>query len=102
MPDALEFPGMLRAIIPLVRPRIALINELVALALGHAAGADEFLRVAAGRIPRFAAVIGALDDLAEPAAALRGVDSIRVQRRAFEMIHFPTGEMRSADFPIFA
>src|SRR5258708_29165293 len=35
MPDALEFPRMLRAVVPLVSAHLALINELVALAFGH-------------------------------------------------------------------
>ncbi len=56
----------------------------------------------AGLVPGFAAVVGALDDLAEPAAGLRGVDAVRVDGRAFEVVHLPAGEMRAADVPFLA
>ena len=84
MPDALEFPRVLRAVVPLVRrERLAglrrrVVDELVALALGHAVGRGGRLAGRrAGLVPGFAAVVGALDDLPEPAAGLRGVDPIR-------------------------
>ena len=53
MPDALELPGMRRAVVPLVSAGDAVVGELVA----H-------------RLPGLAAVIGALDHLPEPAAAI--------------------------------
>src|SRR5687768_17420426 len=83
VPDAFELPRVLRAVVPLMRAGRAVVDELVALALGHAARPDEILRLAPGRIPRLAAIIGALDDLPEPAARLRGVDAIRVYGRPF-------------------
>ena len=96
MPDALELPGMLRAVVPLVRgERLAgfggrVVDELVALALGHAVGRRGRL---AGRCPRlipcFAAVIGALNDLPEPAAGLRRIQPVRIGRRALEVIDLP-------------
>src|SRR5712691_8484469 len=98
MPDALELPRMLRAVIPLVSAHLALINKLVALAFGHFAGS--WRRLAAGRRPSLAAVIGALDNLPKPAAGLRRVNAVRLDRRAFEVIHLPAREVRSADFPI--
>ena len=53
-------------------------------------------------MPGFAAVVGALNDLAEPAAGLRGVDAIGIGGRSFEVIHLPAGKVRAADFPVFA
>src|SRR5439155_21426639 len=51
MPDALELPRLQAAVVPLVRARDAFVGELVA----H-------------RLPRLAAVVGALNQLSEPAA----------------------------------
>ena len=102
MPDALEFPRMLRAVIPLVRANLAGIRELVALAFRKTLRAFQFLRAAAGRVPGFAAVIGTLDDLAKPAAGLGGVESVRIRRGAFHVIDLPAREMRAADLPVFA
>ena len=51
MPDSLELPRVRRAVVPLVRAGVALVDELVA----H-------------RLPRLAAIVGALDQLPEPAA----------------------------------
>ena len=51
VPDALEFPGMRRAVVPLVRAGDALVDELVA-----------------DRFPGLAAVVRALNQLSEPAA----------------------------------
>ncbi len=59
VPDALELPGVLRAVVPLVRAGIAVVGKLVA----H-------------RRPGLAAVIGALDHLPEPVAGLRGVQPV--------------------------
>ena len=63
MPDALEFPGVLGAVVPLVRAGHALI-----------------LNSLPDRLPGLAAVVGALDDLAEPAAGLRGIEPVRDPR----------------------
>src|SRR5262249_20023038 len=57
--------------------------------------------VAAG-LPAFPAVAGALDDLTEPAAGLRGVEPIRVGGRALEMVDLPAPEVRSAHVPVTA
>src|SRR5208282_6859158 len=100
MPDTLEFPRMLRAVIPLVRADLAGVREFVAFAFGHAFRAFQFLWTAAGRVPGLAAVIGTLDDLAEPAARLRGIDAVGVCGRAFDVINFPARKMRAADLPI--
>src|SRR5206468_8104284 len=80
MPDALELPGVLRAVVPLVggerfaRRRRSVVDELVALAFGHLAGRRR--HAAAGRLPRLAPVARALDHLTEPSAGLRGIDAI--------------------------
>ena len=68
VPDAFEFPRMLRAVVPLMRARDAVVNELVALAHRHPLWIC--CRPAAWRIPCFAAVIRALNDLSEPSARL--------------------------------
>src|SRR6266568_1144423 len=106
MPDALELPGMLRAVVPLVRgERLAglrrdVVDELVALALGTLAGFHR--HAAAGRVPRLGAVARALDDLAEPAARLRRVQPIAVDARSLQVIDLPAGEVRAAHVPAAA
>src|SRR5581483_149777 len=67
MPDPLEFPGMRRAVVPLVGSGDAFVGELIV-----------------DGSPGLAAVVGPLDLLAEPAAGLRGVDAIGVDRRTFQ------------------
>src|SRR6266404_1817139 len=64
MPDSLELPGVLRAVIPLVRgERFAglgrsVVSELVAVALGRTVwGGDRFAGWCSGLVPCFAAVI---------------------------------------------
>ena len=85
MPDALELPRVRRAVVPQVRAGDAVVHELVA----H-------------RLPRLAAVVRALDDLAEPACRLRGVQPVRIGRRSLEVIDLPAAEVRTADIPPFA
>src|SRR5216684_2511056 len=63
VPDALELVGMWRTVVPGVRADRALVHELVA-----------------GDLPGLAAVVRALHHLAEPAAGLGGVETIRVGR----------------------
>src|SRR5581483_9335240 len=82
MPHAFELPRMWRTVVPLMRPRRAVVHELVP---------DDF--------PRLAAVARPLHCLAEPAARLRRVDPIRIDRRSFQVIHLPAAEMRSRDVP---
>ena len=109
VPDALELPGVLRAVVPLVRrERLAglgrgVVDELVALALGHAVGRGGRLAGRRARlVPGLAAVVGALDDLPEPAAGLRGVDAVRIDGRALQVVDLPAGEVRAADVPLLA
>ena len=82
MPDALEFPRMRRAVIPLVRSGDAVVDELVA-----------------DRLPGLAAVAGTLDQLPKPAARLGRVQAVRIEGRALQMVDFPAREMRARSHP---
>jgi hypothetical protein len=73
---------MLGAIVPLVSAGNTIIIEFVA-----------------GGFPGLSTVIGALHHLAKPAAGLRGIQPIRFNGRAFDVINFPTRKVRSVDFP---
>src|SRR5204863_5897184 len=74
-----------------------------ALALGHPLGrGGGFAGGRAGLLPGLAAVAGALDDLAEPAAGLRGVDAVGIDGRALEVVDLPAGKVRAADLPLLA
>jgi hypothetical protein len=68
VPDALELPGMLGAIVPLVGSGLSFISEFVA-----------------DRVPGFASVIGTLNLLPEPSARLRSIKPIRFNRRALNV-----------------
>ena len=85
VPDALEFPRVRRSVVPLVRAGHAVVRELVA-----------------GRLPCVAAVIGSVDDLAEPAAALRRVEAVRIRGRPLDVIDLPPAEQRPVDVPALA
>ena len=85
MPHARELPRPLRAVIPEMGAGGALVGELVP----H-------------RLPALAPVVGALDDLPEPAAGLRGVEPIRLRRRTLQVVHLPAPEVRPADVPLLA
>ncbi len=85
MPDARELPRVLRSVVPEMVADSAFVGELVA-----------------DRLPGLAAVAGALDHLAEPAARLRRVDSIRVGGRSLHVIDLPAAEVRAAHVPAFA
>src|SRR3989442_15884121 len=106
MPHALELPGVLRAVVPLVRReglarfRGRVVHELVALALRHLAGLHG--HSAAGRLPRLAAVAGALDDLSEPPARLRRVHAIRIGGGSPHVIDFPARQVRAPPVPPLA
>src|SRR5579862_4866161 len=110
MPDALEFPRVLRAIVPLVRgERLSslfgrrVVDEFVALAFLGALLRSLLLAWRRARLsPSLAAVIGTLDDLPEPSAGLRGVDPVWIRRRSFQVIKLPSGEMGPAHVPLFA
>ena len=106
MPDALEFPRMLLSIVELMCSEGfpgfcgSVVNKLIALAFGHASGAGLFARRCPWLYPGFAAVIRALNDLPKPTAGLRCIDTIRVCRRALEVVHLPAGEVGTAYLPL--
>src|SRR4030095_7748692 len=100
MPDPLELPWMLGAVVPLVGPRDAVVNEFVTFTHRHTLRTG--CRSAARRVPCFAAVIGALNDLSKPGAGLRRVQPVLINRRTFHVINFPTRKMRAAHLPSFA
>src|SRR5262245_18856905 len=95
------------AVVPLMRQqRFAglgrrVVNKFVALAHRKAFGTNgRYAFGCSGLEPRFAAVVGALNDLSEPAAVLRSVDAVRISRRAFQVINLPPGEVRPAHVPL--
>src|SRR6185437_9895053 len=72
MPHPLELPGMLGAVVPLMRGERRggrVIGELVAGGFWRA-GRDGLSFWGAWLMPGFAAIVGALDDLAKPSAGL--------------------------------
>src|SRR5262245_913415 len=53
-------------------------------------------------VPGLAAVVGALNDLPEPAAGLRAIEAVRVGGRALEVVDLPPGEHWTIDLPLIA
>ena len=85
MPDALELPGVGRAVVPLVSAGVALVHELVTHGL-----------------PRLATVVRSLNHLAEPAAGLGRIQPVRVDGRALEVVDLPPCKVGAADIPPLA
>src|SRR5256886_10583464 len=54
------------------------------------------------RLPRLATVVGALDQLPEPAAGLRRIQPIRVSGRSLQVVDLPAPEVGATDVPPFA
>src|SRR2546422_11216520 len=106
MPDALELPGMLRAVVPLMRGeglarlRGRVVGELVALAFGETFRG--LFQHTSRRLPRLAAVAGALDDLSEPPARLRRVQPVRIGGGSLPLIDLPPPQMGAAPLPPFS
>src|SRR3989449_11693131 len=98
MPDALELPGMLRAVVPLMRGeglarlRGRVVDVLVALAFGETFRG--LFQHTSRRLPRLAAVARALDDLSEPPARLRRVQPVRIGGGSLHVIDLPAREGR--------
>src|ERR1700733_1492544 len=107
MPHALELPGMLCAVVPLMRgERLAgvarpVVDELVACGLRRTWGA-RFSGRRSGLVPGLTAIVGTLDQLPKPAAGLRRIQPIRIGGRSLDVIHLPARELRAADLPVFA
>src|SRR5437867_11979181 len=103
MPDALELPRMLRAVVPLMRGeglarlRGRVVGELVALAFGETFRG--LFQHTSRRLPRLAAVAGALDDLSEPPARLRRVQPVRIGGRSRGARDLPPRPARRAPRP---
>src|SRR5215210_8830389 len=76
---------MLRAVVPLVRAGDTVVDELVPY-----------------RVPRSAPVVGTLHRLPEPPAGLRGIEPVRINRRALEVVHLPPREVGTTDVPPLA
>src|SRR6266704_864376 len=109
MPNSLELPRMLGAVVPLMISkgfpgfRGGVVHELVALAFGHPSWCGgRFARRCAGLYPSFAAIIGSLDNLSEPTAGLRRVEPLRVSRRSLKVVHLPARKVGTTDVPLFA
>ncbi len=109
MPDALELPRMLRAVIPLMSGKRfpgwcgGVVYELVALGFRRSRRLSGlFARRCSRLYPSLAAVIGALNNLPKPATGLGRIQPIRVHGRALEVIDFPARKMRAADVPLLA
>src|ERR1043166_7424380 len=109
MPDPFELPRVLGAIVPHMggersaRLRRNVVSELVALPLRHSVGSRRcFARRESRLKPGLSAVIGTLNYLSEPSARLRRINSIRIRRRSFQVIHLPPREMRPIHLPVLA
>src|SRR5262245_64155187 len=66
------------------------------------AGGTVVHELVADRLPRLAAVVGALDHLPEPAAGLRGVEMVGIGGRSLEVIDLPAAEVRTTHVPALA
>src|SRR4051794_1028010 len=73
VPDAFEFPWVLRAVIPEMCSGLAIIDELIA-----------------DRFPGLPAIVGTLDHLAKPTAGLGSIETIRIHSRPFHVVDLPT------------
>ena len=56
----------------------------------------------AHRLPRLTAVVGALDQLPEPAAGLRRIQPIRISGRSREVVDLPARKVGTTDVPPLA
>ena len=83
VPDPLELPRPGRAVVPEVVDGLALVGEVVA-----------------NGVPALAAVVGALHHLPEPAPRGRGVEAVRIGRRAVDVVDLPAAEVRAVDGPV--
>src|SRR5437588_2643256 len=106
MPNPLELPRMLCAVVPLMRgERLAacircVVDEFVAFGFRHSALRRRLSGRRSGLVPRLAAIIRTLNDLTKPPARLRCINAIRVNRRSFQVVHFPARKVWSAYVPL--
>ena len=106
MPDAFEFPRMLRAVVPLMRRQrrragdVSYTNLLLS-PIGMPSGVVVGCAGRRARLkPRLAAVVRTLNDLPKPAARLRRVDPVRIDRRTLHVVNLPPAEQGPADVPL--
>src|SRR5262245_30106182 len=85
MPDPLELPRVLGAVVPLVRTGSSIIDKFIS-----------------DWLPRCTTAVGALDQLPKPPGGLRRIQPIWVSRGSLEMVNLPAGKMRTADLPVRA
>src|SRR5262245_42267899 len=85
MPHSLEFPGMRRAVVPLMRAQDTVVEEFVT-----------------DRCPRFSTVVGTLYQLPEPRAVLRRIEPLCINGRSLQMEYLPAGEVGARKLPLFA
>src|SRR5438477_12714926 len=108
MPDSLEFPRMLSSVIKLMSGKRragfgrSIVNEFIALTLGHAVGTCGFAGRCSGLMPSLASIIRALDDLPKPSTGLGSINAVGIRGRTFQVIEFPACEVRPANFPFIA
>src|SRR5437763_15132564 len=100
MPDPLELPRMLGAVVPLVRARDAVVNEFVTFTHRHTL--RTCCRPSTRRVPGFAAVVGTLNDLSEPCAGLRPVKPVLMNQRTCHVINLPARKTPAVNVPFFA
>src|SRR5215469_1805140 len=103
MPHSLELPWVLGTVVPLMsgegRAR-DVIDELIALALRHAARPGRLPGRRSRLVPCLAPIIRALNNLSEPAAGLRCINAVRIGRRSFQVINLPARKKRSVYAPL--
>src|SRR5215813_851520 len=106
MPDAFEFPGMLGSVVPLMcRKRFPgfrrrVVNELVAFTFRESIRSRHgFSRRCSGLVPGLTAIVRSLDELAEPSAGLRHIDTVWIERGSLHVVDLPAGEVRTANIP---
>ena len=83
VPDPLELERSRRPVVPQVLAGLALVAEVVV-----------------DRLPGLPAVVRALDQLAEPARRLRGVEPVGVGRRTGDVVHLPAAEVWAGHLPV--
>src|SRR5262249_60814384 len=104
--DALKFPGMLCSVVPLIFSKgfpgsgRRAVKEFSAFPLRESIRSRHgFSRRCSGLVPGLTAIVRSLDDLAEPSAGLRHIDTVWIQRGSLHVVDLPAGEVRTANIP---
>src|SRR5690242_9526748 len=85
MPDSLEFPGMRRAVVPLMRAQDTVVQEFVT-----------------DWRPSLPPVIGTLYLLPKPCAVLGGIKPPCISGRSLQMKYLPPGKVGASNLPLLA